>query len=76
MLSFASSVLLFDVAGRVLEPIAVIAGIEDVATMRKPDQQGRGEFGIVEHRDPFLNNWLRGDARLQDVNARISALLT
>ena len=47
-----SSALLFDVAGRVLEPIAVIAGLEDMAMMCKPVQQCRGEVGFAEHRGP------------------------
>lgn len=56
-MSFTSFSLLFGVDGRVLEPIAVIAGCNDMAMMRESIQQCGGEFGVTEDAIPRRTDW-------------------
>ena len=51
--SFTSFSLLDGVDGGVLEPVAVIAGFDDVVMMREPIQQCGGEFCVTEDGSPF-----------------------
>ena len=43
------------------EPEAVVSGLEDVAVMGKPVQQGGGHLGIAEHVGPFAEAEVGGD---------------
>lgn len=36
-----------------LEPVAVVAGLDDVAAVSEPIEQGSGHLGIAEHTAPF-----------------------
>jgi len=47
--------------GAVLEPEAVVAGLEDVAVMGKPIEQRGGHFGVAEHTGPFAEAEVGGN---------------
>ena len=36
-----------------LEPVAVVGGLEDMAVVREPIEQRGGQLGITEHGRPF-----------------------
>jgi hypothetical protein len=51
----------FGGSGAGSEPEAVVSGLEDVAVVGKPVQQGGGHFGIAEHVGPFAEAEVGGD---------------
>src|SRR3546814_12193361 len=44
-----------------LEPPALVAGLDDVAVMGEPIEQRGGHFGIAEHGRPFAERQVGGD---------------
>jgi hypothetical protein len=49
-------------SGAVLEPPALVSGLQDVAVMSEPVEQGGGHLGIAaEHRRPFGETEIGGD---------------
>ena len=48
-------------SGAVLEAPAVVAGLDDVAMVRQPVEQGRGHLRIAEHAGPFAEGEIGGD---------------
>ena len=51
----------FGGSGAGSEPEAVVAGLEDVAVVGKPVEQGGGHLGITEHVGPFTEAEVGGD---------------
>lgn len=47
--------------GAVLEPVAVVAGFQNMAVMRESVQQRRGHLGISEHIGPLAKAQVGGD---------------
>ena len=47
--------------GAVLEPVAVVAGFQNMAVMREPVEQCRGHLGIPEHTGPLAEAQVGGD---------------
>ena len=47
--------------GAILEPVAVIAGLKNMAVMREPVEQCRGHLGIPEHTGPLAEAQVGGD---------------
>jgi hypothetical protein len=45
----------------VLEPLAFIARLDDVAMMRQPVEQRCGHFGVAKHARPFTEHQVGGD---------------
>src|SRR3546814_4583740 len=45
----------------ILEPPALVAGLDDVAVMGEPIEQRGGHFGIAEHGRPFAERQVGGD---------------
>ena len=48
-------------SGSVLQPPAVVAGLEDVAVVGEPVEQGRGHLGVAEDGGPFAEGQVGGD---------------
>lgn len=48
-------------SGAVLEPPALVAGLDDVAVVRQAVEQGRGHLGVAEHARPFAKGQVGGD---------------
>jgi catechol 2,3-dioxygenase-like lactoylglutathione lyase family enzyme len=51
----------FGCCGAGPEPEAVVAGLQDVAVVREPVEQGGGHLGIAEHASPFTEAEVGGD---------------
>jgi len=48
-------------SGTILEPVALVAGLDDVAVMGEPIEQGRGHLGVAEDVGPFAEREVGGD---------------
>ena len=48
-------------SGAVLEPPAVVAGLDDVAVVGEPVEQRRGHLGVAEDAGPFAEGQVGGD---------------
>jgi hypothetical protein len=44
-----------------LEAMAVVAGLDDFASVGEPVKQGGGHLGIAEHGAPFAEGQVGGD---------------
>jgi len=53
--------LAWRLAGAVFEAPAFVAGLDDVAMMGEPVEQGRGHFGVAEHAGPFAEGEVGGN---------------
>ena len=47
-------------SGAVLEPPALVAGLDDIAVMGQAVEQGRCHLGVAEYTGPFAKGQVRG----------------